>query len=773
MDTAAPCPTRRLALLVTLAAALVVAAGLYAALWTPGNFGLTTTRGVGDRPVVSWIAPDSPAWATDIVPGDTIMAGASPHDEVVRGAGHKPIILRASALTPSPASLLDAGLGLCLLALGAVVLTRGRDRAASHAYWRMSLCAGTALGLVPAGIHGVTWALAPDFIALMLFGPALLDLTLAFPGPQPSVQRRVLLWLPALALVLFYPLCWWRPTALFPLAQVAGDLALGIYILAAGVRIIYTLVRPRSIQQRTQAQALALGLVGGLLPITVLTLLPQILIGRILVAGEFSLLALALLPLSVGVSIVRDEFLGVTSLVRRRTLRLALALALLGAVAAIAWVAASVGPRRWGWTPQLVAAAAGVLAALGYTPLRRVLTRLAERVFLRDAYDPASALLALSVDLSEVPPGEIGSLIVARLSAVLDLSFALLVTDQGQDYHTHPRAAIPSALYAATVQRAQTLRVAPPCATAFVERVRRLPVLFLLVRDGRDVVAVLCLGPKRSGDRYTAQDRTLLGALGRHLAVLMHNERLRAQVDRQVALLRKVAEEKADLAERALHAAEEERQRLAGALHDEAIQMGGEVTRRLDGLLALPHLPLDVHLGMTEAAGLGGDLVARLRALAGELYPPPLQTAGLPPALRALLRDSEREGRGRPTCLLDVDPAFGNARLPHEHEVILYRVAREAVGNAVRHARAATIHVSLRLDGGEMCLCVRDDGDGFTMQPIGALLASGHLGLALLQQRAHDLGGTLELSTAPGSGTSVTVRAPALSAMIHRQEMCS
>ncbi len=76
MDTAAPCPTRRLALLVTLAAALVVAAGLYAALWTPGNFGLTTTRGVGDRPVVSWIAPDSPAWATDIVPGDTIMAGA-------------------------------------------------------------------------------------------------------------------------------------------------------------------------------------------------------------------------------------------------------------------------------------------------------------------------------------------------------------------------------------------------------------------------------------------------------------------------------------------------------------------------------------------------------------------------------------------------------------------------------------------------------------------------------------------------------------------------
>ncbi len=156
MDNTAPCLARRLALLATLTAALVVAAALYAAFRTPGNFGLTTTRGAGIRPVVSWIAPASPAWATDIMPGDTIVGDSVPHDEVVRGAGHKPIILRAGTLTPTPASLLDAGLGLCLLVLGAVVLARGRDRAASRAYWRMSLCASAVLGLVPAGVHGVT-----------------------------------------------------------------------------------------------------------------------------------------------------------------------------------------------------------------------------------------------------------------------------------------------------------------------------------------------------------------------------------------------------------------------------------------------------------------------------------------------------------------------------------------------------------------------------------------------------------------------------------------
>jgi signal transduction histidine kinase len=80
----------------------------------------------------------------------------------------------------------------------------------------------------------------------------------------------------------------------------------------------------------------------------------------------------------------------------------------------------------------------------------------------------------------------------------------------------------------------------------------------------------------------------------------------------------------------------------------------------------------------------------------------------------------------------------------------------------VHHARATTIHVALRCEGPQLCLTVCDDGVGFTAQPVGSLLADGHLGLALLEQRVRDLGGTLEIVTGPGSGTTIAVRVPIL-----------
>jgi len=767
MDAASPHPARQLALLATVVAGLVVAAALYAAMWTPGSLGLATTRQSNGHSVVRWIAPNGPAWNVDIVPGDAVM-GLDAQGATVVQTGHGRVVLGPHTPRPTLPDLLTAGLGLCLLALGATVLVKGQDRTAGAAFWRMSLLAGLALGLAPAGVHGVSWAIVLEFIALRLFGPALLELALAFPISRMPARYRPLLWAPPLALLLCYPLCWWRPIPLFMLMQIADGIVLVAYILGTCAHIARVLRRPRSARQRAQMRALALGLVCGLIPFTVLTLLPSTFFGHSVVPPEISILALVLLPVSVALAIVRFEFLGVTSLVRRRTLRVLLGLCVLAGIAAMAGLAVTVGSRRWGWPVPLVAAGVGALAALAFAPLYRVLARRAERIFLRDTYDTAGTLLELSVDLSGVPPHELGALIVTRLSAVLDLSFALLVTDQGQDYHAHPRSAVPETVRAAAVERAHVLRGAPPDGGAFVERVRRLPVLFLPVAEERDAVAMLCLGPKRGGDRYTAQDRVLLGALGRHLAVVMHRERLRAQVDRQMARLREVAEERGVLVERVLRAAEEERQRLAGVLHDEAIQVGGEVVRQIDGLLALPHLPLDIHMELAATAGLSADLVARLRDAAAELYPLPLQTAGLSPALQTLLRDVER--RHRRACVLSVDPALTSARLSARHELTLYHIAREAVSNAVRHAHAATIHVTLCREDGCLRLSVRDDGDGFTAQPIGNLLADGHLGLALLDQRARDLNGTLTITTAPGAGTSIAVRMPLPAPMHHHAE---
>ena len=68
--------------------------------------------------------------------------------------------------------------------------------------------------------------------------------------------------------------------------------------------------------------------------------------------------------------------------------------------------------------------------------------------------------------------------------------------------------------------------------------------------------------------------------------------------------------------------------------------------------------------------------------------------------------------------------------------------------------------MTLCREGAHLCLTVCDDGVGFTVQPVGALREAGHLGLALLEQRVCDLGGTLQIVTSPGSGTTIAVRVP-------------
>jgi signal transduction histidine kinase len=369
-------------------------------------------------------------------------------------------------------------------------------------------------------------------------------------------------------------------------------------------------------------------------------------------------------------------------------------------------------------------------------------------------------VLQLCIDLCQAAPHEIGPLVVTRLSSVLDVSFALLLTAHEPQpwFHAHPHSAIPRALPEAVAQRAQELFAVPAPAGALVEKVQRLPILFLPVWDGHEAPAVLCLGPKRSGDNYTPQDQALLATLARHLAVVFANKRLRAQLDEQMAALHRLAEERKVLAERVLSAAEEERRRLAGVLHDEAIQLGGDVVRRLNDLLAQPDLPLESHMELAAAASLGQDLVVRLREVVADLYPPPLQTVGLLPALQALLRDIEH--RNPLTCPLSADPSLHGERLAPVRELALYNIAREAVCNAVHHARATTVHLKLWREGEHLWLTVCDDGVGFTVQPVGALLAAGHLGLALLEQRVGDLGGTLQIVTSPGSGTTIDVRVP-------------
>ena len=543
MDTAPRRTARRLTLAVTVAAGLVIVAALGAALWLPGDLGLTTRSGPAGTTVIAWVAPDGPAWGADVRPGDRVVGraprGPSTNRLVIR-VGKRRVVLGPDATMVDPLDAPVAGLGLLVLLMGAVVILKGRDRAAAGAFWRMSVAAALALGVSPAGFHGVPWAIALTFVSLSLFGPALLDLTLTFPsmGPRmgaPALYRRAI-WLPAVVLVALYPLCWWRPIPLFAVVQVAGDAVLASYILAACVRIGWVLRGPRSPLQQAQLRWLALGLSGGFAPVVALNLLPFVLTGHGLTPIQLSILPLALLPLCVGTAIVRVDFLGITSLMRRRTLHGAVTVALLAGVAAIAGLLIATGPGRWDWPVPAGAAVAGALTALGVLALRPTLTRWAERLVLHDVYDTGDTLRRVSLDLAQAPPSALGALVVTRLSNVLNLTDALLLTPSNQWSYAHPRTTDPVAVGEAVVRRALHLLADPSPCGAFVERAAGQPILFLPIWGDHALRAVLCLGPKRSDDPYTAQDHALLDTLVRHLALTFSNQQLHTQLmERAVA----------------------------------------------------------------------------------------------------------------------------------------------------------------------------------------------------------------------------------------------
>lgn len=204
----------------------------------------------------------------------------------------------------------------------------------------------------------------------------------------------------------------------------------------------------------------------------------------------------------------------------------------------------------------------------------------------------------------------------------------------------------------------------------------------------------------------------------------------------------------------AVRAAEEERQRIARELHD-------DVAQRVATLI--------VRLRLAERTGdparrselfeeLRSEMVEcseAIRRVARGLRPPALEDVGLATALRSHVRQrTEHES-------LDVevtaDPLEGE--LDEDRQLVLYRIVQEALTNVIRHADARRARVVLTRRGGEVTAEVIDDGRGFEW-PESLHRLDGGLGLLGMQERAHAVGGEVEIESEPGSGTRVRARVP-------------
>jgi signal transduction histidine kinase len=243
----------------------------------------------------------------------------------------------------------------------------------------------------------------------------------------------------------------------------------------------------------------------------------------------------------------------------------------------------------------------------------------------------------------------------------------------------------------------------------------------------------------------TAWFRTLAVAMFLSLLWAAHRLRLRI-VERHEA-------EISALNESLMKAQEQERIRIAGELHDGVMQqisalslMLGTARRQIPSELEARAAVGEVQLKLIQVG-------AEVRHLSHDLHPAILKEAGLPEALRGYCQEFSNVRGISVSC--EADDSVGD--LSRGAALALYRIAQEAMGNAVTHGAARHVDVRLTRTNGFVVLTVTDDGTGFDANRINGVRG---LGLINMRERARQLHGTFELTSEPGRGTTVRVAIP-------------
>jgi signal transduction histidine kinase len=254
----------------------------------------------------------------------------------------------------------------------------------------------------------------------------------------------------------------------------------------------------------------------------------------------------------------------------------------------------------------------------------------------------------------------------------------------------------------------------------------------IVARGG--VIGALYLTEKEGAAVFSDADERLIVLLAAHAAIAIENARLHER-SRELSIV-------------------EERNRLARELHDSVTQQlfgvvlaaesAAELLARGDGAVE--------QLERVQALARGA--MEELRSVVFELRPASLEAEGLSQVLRKHVEVLRRVTGQAIELRVASPPALGAAAAGQ-----VFRIAQEALQNALRHADAARIEVRLADGGGRLSLSVADDGRGFDAAAPG--LRGRRLGLTSMEERAAELGGRLAIESRPGAGTTVRLEVPA------------
>ena len=344
------------------------------------------------------------------------------------------------------------------------------------------------------------------------------------------------------------------------------------------------------------------------------------------------------------------------------------------------------------------------VVAVGFQPVRARVQRFVNELMYGERDDPYVALARLGRRLeSSLGADAVLPTVVETIGQTLRLPYVALTLGGGDD------------------------------VTAVYGRPDTVPLRFPLVHQGL-AVGELRLAP-RPGEQLREADRRLIADLAPQVAAAVHAVGLAHELQ---AARRRLVELR-----------EEERRRIRRDLHDGLGPALAGLTFTLDAVHNLAASDRErANALLASATEQTQTMIGDVRRLIYELRPPALDELGLVESLRGI---ASRETSVPITVIAEAPEA--SPPLPAAVEVAAYRIVQEALTNVARHARARSCTLQISVQPDAVLLEIADDGQGIVQRPAG-------VGLQTMQERAAELGGSCTFTSAPGAGTTVTVRLP-------------
>ena len=270
---------------------------------------------------------------------------------------------------------------------------------------------------------------------------------------------------------------------------------------------------------------------------------------------------------------------------------------------------------------------------------------------------------------------------------------------------------------------------------------------------GEKVIGMIGVANKPSG--YTADEERLLSTFANQVAVAIENARLyedqRGMIDELEALHRDLSQAEREQVLR------EERERIASELHDRIEQAIFMLGLKVNAILEREPVAEPIATDLGEVRQLAVHTSEAVREAIFALSLPRPAAIGLLSEMRRLVRELSQSEELEADLVVSGKPL----RLGGQAEQTLYILAREALANVVRHARARRVLVSLRYSDDHVDLVIQDDGAGASDQILQHYQESGtHFGMKRSRRQVEDLGGTFDVRNGEESGLAIRVRIP-------------